>query len=222
MNLKQIVDKAAKPWHRQYFHQMLYKWLASPFIWVFLKIKTTPNQITALATLCKLIALPFYLTLNQIPAIIFHQLWYILDGADGSVARIRNLSSKRGAMIDGILDTITNNLFFIALPLGVFLAYKSTNIIILAMTLLAIVGIRESLCAKGDGETYTQTRESTKQKFARLAKVFSSLINFNKVIFPFIILFPLTVILHFYLLNIAVETIRILFYSHMLITSIKK
>src|ERR1043166_2966303 len=52
-----------------------------------------------------------------IGAAIF-QIYSILDGCDGEIARIKNLESKRGEFLDGFCDFLASLLFVIALGFG--------------------------------------------------------------------------------------------------------
>lgn len=83
----------------------------------------TPNQITVvnfgialLAALC-LASLDYP---TRILGAILMQLSSILDGCDGEVARLKNQCSKLGAWLDTIFDDVTNNLFFLAIAIGLW------------------------------------------------------------------------------------------------------
>ena len=68
------------------------------------KIPLTPNQASFVAFLVGAAALPLYVMGRPIVAGILVQLSSILDGVDGELARLLNMSTRFGAFFDGILD----------------------------------------------------------------------------------------------------------------------
>ena len=68
------------------------------------KIPLTPNQASFIAFLVGAAALPLYVVGRPIVAGILVQLSSILDGVDGELARLLNMSTRFGAFFDGILD----------------------------------------------------------------------------------------------------------------------
>ena len=149
MNLEYIVSKSAKPWHHKIFHQMMWRYLSAPLVWFFLKIRLKPNQITFISLMSKTISIIFYLLFWKIPAVIMYEFSILCDCADGAVARIRNLSSTKGKLFDGIGDTVAQHIFFMILPIALFLKYKNLNILIIGFVLYALVSTREIICAYG-------------------------------------------------------------------------
>lgn len=88
----------------------------------------TPNQISVvnfgialLAALC-LASLDYPI---RVLGAILMQLSSILDGCDGEVARLKNQCSKLGAWLDTIFDDLTNNLFFLAIAIGLWRTTES-------------------------------------------------------------------------------------------------
>ena len=225
MNLEYIVSKSAKPWHHKIFHQMMWRYLSAPLVWFFLKIRLKPNQITFISLMSKTISIIFYLLFWKIPAVIMYEFSILCDCADGAVARIRNLSSTKGKLFDGIGDTVAQHIFFMILPIALFLKYKNLNILIIGFVLYALVSTREIICAYGYIELknkYSSKREGLKSRYGISSKIFAMAINFSRVAFPFIILFPLTIVEIFYMANVLIEFLRIVFYTHTIFSSIEE
>lgn len=100
----------------------------------------TPNKITILGFICGIGAAISYYLAN------FHKFWLLLaaififlhllaDSLDGSVARERKLTSKRGEFLDKILDTI----FFFALPVGIGVSSYANFEIIIFSAIIALL-----------------------------------------------------------------------------------
>ncbi len=64
----------------------------------------TPNRFTIFSSLLGITAGLLFLTKNYLLAGIVTQISSIIDGCDGEIARIKNLSSKFGAVLDSVLD----------------------------------------------------------------------------------------------------------------------
>ncbi len=89
---------------------------------VFLCLPLTPNQVTLLWIVVKMIGLlllvPGEYLLSVVGVLLFH-LGSIIDGADGIVARARQHFSLNGIYMDYVGHYITNSLVLIALAYGV-------------------------------------------------------------------------------------------------------
>lgn len=55
----------------------------------------------------------------QILGATLYQLHSILDGCDGEIARLTRNFSKHGALLDSVVDDVSNMLFFVGLSIGV-------------------------------------------------------------------------------------------------------
>ncbi len=96
--------------------------LAAKFI-PFIPIWVTPNHITFLGFIFGIIAATFYYLASFHKALLLFAaicifLHLLADSLDGSTARERNLTSRRGEFLDKIIDA----LFFLALPIGIGLS----------------------------------------------------------------------------------------------------
>ncbi len=86
----------------------------------------TPNQITVISFLLSLVGAGF-LAAGQYAFGLFGgllvQLASIIDGCDGEIARLKHLSSARGAWLDTVLDRYAD----VAIALGVTYAFAAAH-----------------------------------------------------------------------------------------------
>ena len=127
---QQVVKIIPSPFERQ-FDQLALKLI--PLIPQWIK----PNLITVVGFVIGMFATVSYYLAS------FHKIWlliaasavflhYLADSLDGSLARERDLTSKRGEFLDQILDAI----FFAALPIGIgFSSYAIFEIVIFSAIL---------------------------------------------------------------------------------------
>jgi 1L-myo-inositol 1-phosphate cytidylyltransferase / CDP-L-myo-inositol myo-inositolphosphotransferase len=86
-----------------------------------LKFPIHPNACTISIFVLPLIACVFLVRGNYVSVVIgaaIFQLFSILDGCDGEIARARNLESKFGERLDYFCDFIASLLYVLALGLG--------------------------------------------------------------------------------------------------------
>jgi phosphatidylglycerophosphate synthase len=81
----------------------------------FSRFPLTPNQYTILSLFFAFIFFYFLVKKNLLFALIFFFLSGILDFIDGAVARYKNLSTKRGAYLDTIIDRYVEGLFLLGI-----------------------------------------------------------------------------------------------------------
>ncbi|MCK8105817.1 CDP-alcohol phosphatidyltransferase family protein [Pseudoalteromonas sp. 2CM41L] len=117
--------------------------LLTPVVALMHKRGITPDQLTVAGFLIGLLAVP----------LIAYEMWYaaltaialnrILDGLDGALARLANLSSSAGGFLDITLDF----LFYAAIPLGFILANPEQNAIAGSILLATFIGTGSSFLA---------------------------------------------------------------------------
>lgn len=93
---------------------------------VLVKTFLTPNQVTLLSGFFGILAailFSFSEHLYLILGAISLQLNVLIDFADGSLARLRSISSRFGDWLDGVIDHLSDTLVIIGLSYG---AYKLT------------------------------------------------------------------------------------------------
>ena len=118
-------------------------WLTISYLLVkpLAKLKITPNILTIFGLLFGVL---LYLNALTNWAVILLTLSLICDGIDGSLAIITGKASKWGAMLDSVVDRVTE--FFWALT---FIAIgANTNVVIAA---LLIASVQEYLRARAGG-----------------------------------------------------------------------
>ncbi|MFH1173767.1 MAG: CDP-alcohol phosphatidyltransferase family protein [archaeon] len=139
-----------------------YRTLALPFIKFFMNTKITPNAITITGAIISFISvLLFYLNLGlgyDILAFFIYQFSIIFDFCDGSIARLKKMSSVFGHFLDGILDTYRYFFLHFAVVLRVFTTYHDVTIFyffalyLLADSLVATTGNLRLIYSKNDKE----------------------------------------------------------------------
>ena len=135
---------------------------------IFMKTKITPNQITILSIISGVLAIMLFLFGGFVGVFmggILLQLSYILDCADGQVARLKNMQSDFGGTLDFISDLAVEMPLYFAIT---FTLYKQfATVWIWAVGFAVIYGIFMShyLLRYLDSYEHTSPREILKKKF---------------------------------------------------------
>jgi len=118
-------------------------WLRISYLLVnpLAKLKITPNILTMLGLLFGVL---LYLNAHSNWAVILLTLSLICDGIDGSLAIITSKASKWGAVLDSVVDRVTE--FFWALT---FIAIGANKYVVVAALLIA--SVQEYLRARVGG-----------------------------------------------------------------------
>jgi phosphatidylglycerophosphate synthase len=101
------------------------------------KTPVTPNQITLSAFVVAFVAsamvvlLPGYLGL--LAAIVVFELSYVLDCADGMLARLRGIASAKGHLLDFLMDEIKAFVLLAAVAARLFLESNDTRYLLLGL-----------------------------------------------------------------------------------------
>jgi len=89
--------------------------------WVFARTPITPNQLTIAGALLALVGCALFATGNYVygiaGAILIH-IFAILDHCDGTLARIKGMSSAVGNFLDEITSHVVTPLIFVAIGYG--------------------------------------------------------------------------------------------------------
>jgi len=104
---------------------------------LLLKFPIHPNAWTIAIFALPLIACIFFIRGNYLSVVIgaaIFQVFSILDGCDGEIARAKNLESKFGERLDYFCDFIASLLYVLALGLGL---HRSTEGIVCAVLITA-------------------------------------------------------------------------------------
>ena len=134
------------------------------------KIRVTPNALTILGLIFGIL---LYLNSKTIWAPLILVISLICDGVDGSLAIITGKSSSWGALLDSVVDRLTEVFWALALyTLGV-----DSKILI---TVLILASTQEYLRARAGGVGLTQVGVVTvAERPVRASFIFISLIAFN-------------------------------------------
>jgi phosphatidylglycerophosphate synthase len=134
------------------------------------RIRVTPNALTILGLVFGVL---LYMNANAIWAPLILVISLICDGVDGSLAIIAGKSSKWGALLDSVVDRLTEFFWILALySLGV------DSKILIAVLILA--SAQEYLRARAGGVGLTQVGVVTlAERPVRASFVFVALVAFN-------------------------------------------
>ena len=117
------------------------EWICRPiaalFVYLIRNTRITPNQITFLSVfVCAIAAglfafVPSYLGL--LGATLVLEASFVLDCADGQLARIRNTSSPLGHLLDFLMDEIKAMLIFASVTLRLWNATQETLYLLIGL-----------------------------------------------------------------------------------------
>ncbi len=100
----------------------------------------SPNTITLIIFLISLAPLILFLKGQYILAGIMIQVSSILDGIDGEVARTLGKTSRKGAILDAVLDRIVNTTFYLGAMLYLHYYTGTNTFLIIILGTLALSG----------------------------------------------------------------------------------
>lgn len=134
------------------------------------RIRITPNALTILGLVFGVL---LYMNANAIWAPLILVISLICDGVDGSLAIITGKSSKWGALLDSVVDRLTEVFWILALySLGVDLK--------ILITVLILASAQEYLRARAGGVGLTEVGVVTiAERPVRASFVFIALVAFN-------------------------------------------
>lgn len=121
--------------------------IAAVLLWVLAPTRVTPNQVTlssvwvAAAAAVLLIAMPGYSGL--LSGVLVYELSYVLDCADGMLARLRNCQSTRGHLLDFLMDEIKAFIIFSAVSVRLY--RESDDAWFLLLGLLGLVALASGI-----------------------------------------------------------------------------
>jgi len=90
-----------------------------------------PNTITLFSVLFAIAGFVLFLYSQFLSGFIFFLLAFFLDAVDGAVARAKNLTSKKGAFLDGISDRLVE--FFLILALFVSATDLAAHVVLVSI-----------------------------------------------------------------------------------------
>ncbi len=122
-----------------YISKHINRKMSEPMARLLAKTKVTPNQMTWAAFGIALLSFVSFVLGYNIIAGLLVQLSSIVDGIDGSLARLKGMTSEFGGFLDSVLDRYADILIVLGLTLW-SLAHETYSGIWLA-GMLAITGI---------------------------------------------------------------------------------
>jgi len=183
-----------------YISKHINRKISEPMARLLAKTKVTPNQMTWAAFGIALLSFVSFVLGNNIIAGLLVQLSSVVDGIDGSLARLKGMTSEFGRFLDSVLDRYADILIVLGLTLW-SLAHETYSGIWLA-GMLAITGI---ICI-----SYTRARISPNHRHL-FDKGFKSLASRDIRLF-LIMLGAVIGQAYFCLIVIAVLTNVVVFY----------
>lgn len=128
-----MFDRAILDHSRQIQHQLATRLLAK---------QISPNQVTVAGFVVGILALPALLAELPLLALLCILLNRLLDGLDGTMARLTTPTDK-----GGFLDIVLDFLFYSSVPLGFALANPEQNALAAAVLIYAFIGTGTSFLA---------------------------------------------------------------------------
>jgi len=183
-----------------YISKHINRKMSEPMARLLAKTRVTPNQMTWAAFGIALLSFVSFILGYNIIAGLLVQLSSIVDGIDGSLARLKGMTSEFGGFLDSVLDRYADILIVLGLTLW-SLSHETYSGIWLA-GLLAITGI---ICI-----SYTRARISSNHRHL-FDKGFKSLASRDIRLF-LIMLGAIIGQAYFCLIVIAVLTNVVVFY----------
>ncbi len=183
-----------------YISKHINRKISEPMARLLAKTQVTPNQMTWAAFGIALLSFVSFMLGHNIIAGILVQLSSIVDGVDGSLARLKGMTSEFGGFLDSVLDRYADILIVLGLTLW-SLSHETYSGTWLA-GLLAITGI---ICV-----SYTRARISPNHRHL-FDKGFKSLASRDIRLF-LIMLGAVIGQAYFCLIVIAVLTNAVVFY----------
>lgn len=133
--------------------------LSRPMTHLLLKFPITPTSWTLAIFVLPMIAFVFLLRGGYVSIVIgcaLYQLYSMLDGCDGEIARAKYLESQRGERIDSFCDMLAGFLFVIGLGLGLSRASSPHPV------LYAVEGVLSAVLIAAHESLLRVSREETK------------------------------------------------------------
>ncbi len=185
-----------------YISKHINRKMSEPMAGLLAKTRTTPNQITWAAFGIALLSFISFIFGYNIIAGLLVQLSSIVDGIDGSLARLKGMTSTFGGFLDSVLDRYADILIVLGLTLWSFWNETYPGIWIWLAGFLAVAG---TICI-----SYTRARIDSEHRHL-FDKGLKSLASRDIRLF-LIMLGGITGQVYFSLIVIAVLTNLVVFY----------
>lgn len=153
----------------------------------------TPNQITFFSFLIIIPASFLFATGQHIYLIIggvLVQVSYTFDLVDGEIARLKNMESKYGAWLDGVLDRFGEGLLFLGLAAGLYAQTQNSTAWMYGFLALLSAFMKLSLLERFEivfGNTMRQHMGSLIMKMSKFTKLQPQFISLKSDLVMFLI-----------------------------------
>ncbi|MHC4197751.1 MAG: CDP-alcohol phosphatidyltransferase family protein [Planctomycetota bacterium] len=140
---------------------------------VLVEYSITPNQITLVSFFIALVACWFYLQGGYRYSVLGAFILYVsilFDLADGEVARLKFTSSKYGALLDSICDSIVGSVVLFCIALAADRIDDVPNII----TVGAVAAVSVFICTNLDTYIHLAEKDLWENKPSPLEKIFAN------------------------------------------------
>jgi len=134
-----------------YVSRYLNRRISEPFARLLVKSPVTPNQVTVAAFGIAVLSLVGFILGQNIVAGLLVQLSSIVDGIDGSLARLKGMSSTFGGFLDSVLDRYADILIVLGLTL-----WSLANEVYPGIWIAGFLAITGTICI-----SYTRARIGT-------------------------------------------------------------
>jgi len=183
-----------------YISKHINRKMSEPMARLLAKTKVTPNQMTWVAFGIALLSFISFILGYNIIAGLLVQLSSIVDGIDGSLARLKGMTSEFGGFLDSMLDRYADILIILGLIL-----WSWSNETYSGIWLVGLLAITGTICI-----SYTRARISPNHRYL-FDKGFKSLASRDIRLF-LIMLGAVIGQAYFCLIVIAVLTNVVVFY----------
>ncbi|GEM_PF-4968892 len=122
----------------EFFHKKISK----HFTKLISSTTLTPNNITIISFLLLIPAALGFITgefLWVLIGAIIINLSYIFDSVDGEIARLKNMKSLKGAMIDSVTDRIGDVIIYMSISFGLYIRFNNPLFLIIGSIVIATV-----------------------------------------------------------------------------------
>ena len=214
LTYRQLFNLYVKEEEKSNVYFLFYRFISVPLLKLMLKLDLSGVVLSYIGLILRIISSVCYLFFFTVPAVILFQLEVMLDMTDGGTARIKKTPSRKGAMLDKIIGRLNFHMTSFAIAFGLFFFYNDFRIIILAVILFSIQNMiyvdRIAFATYYGDERWDldSKKDKLKNSSRGLTFIIKLLMDIVFFMFPFIVFFPLSIVIPFYYTVIAIELIR--------------
>lgn len=141
------------------------------FVWFFAKLKIKPNEVTLLSSFTGFLAAFYLIQGKLILGAILLQFAFVLDCADGQLARYLNLKSRFGAWLDTITDRAKEFIVLFSISFGYYFKTQNYKIFVLFFFAILISALRHyDLDKRRELGVFCDRTEKKSAKLTKIAR----------------------------------------------------